>query len=90
MNSVIWLQDAPPNTSAYMVAGYVVFFVIFGIYLLSFIIRRRNLEKDLQTLETIESESVVVPPTARIKAPTNRRTKTRTKPQARKRTARRK
>ncbi len=50
-------QVPPPDTSAYMIAGYVVFAVIMGIYLASFIIRRRNLEQDLKTLETIQAES---------------------------------
>ena len=51
------LQDAPPDTSGYMIAGYTVFFVISAIYLLSLIVRQRNLEQDLKTLEAIEAES---------------------------------
>jgi len=50
------LQDAPPDTSAYMIAGFTVFFVISGIYLLSLALRRRNLERDLETLESMEAE----------------------------------
>ncbi len=50
-------QVAPPDTSSYMIAGYVVFAVIMGIYLASFFIRRRNLEQDLKTLEGIQVES---------------------------------
>jgi len=50
-------KDAPPDTSAYMIAGYVVFFVISAIYVFSLGIRRRNLEQDLKTLESIEAES---------------------------------
>lgn len=53
------LQAAPPDTASYMVAGYVVFAVIMIIYLASFIIRRRNLEQDLKTLEGIRAESQV-------------------------------
>jgi hypothetical protein len=52
----MFFQDAPPDTSAYMIAGYTVFFVISAIYLVSLVVRRRNLEQDLQTLESIEAE----------------------------------
>lgn len=49
-------QDAPPDTSGYMVAGYVIFFAIGLIYVLSLTVRRRNLEQDLRMLESIEAE----------------------------------
>jgi len=53
-----------------MIAGYVFFAVIMGIYLASFILRRRNLEQDLRTLESIQAESraPVAPPPAKVKA----------------------
>jgi hypothetical protein len=57
MNYMMLLQDAPPNTSGYMIAGYVVFVVVMAIYLVSFMARRRNLEQDLSTLRTIEDEN---------------------------------
>jgi phosphotransferase system glucose/maltose/N-acetylglucosamine-specific IIC component len=50
-------QDAPPDTSAYMIAGYAVFFAISIIYVFSLAIRRRNLERDLETLETMGKEA---------------------------------
>jgi hypothetical protein len=59
MNHVMLLQDAPPDTSGYMIAGYVIFVVVMAIYLISFIARRRNLEQDLSTLRTIEAENKV-------------------------------
>jgi hypothetical protein len=59
MNYVMLLQDAPPDTSGYMIAGYVIFVVVMAIYLISFIARRRNLEQDLSTLRTIEAENKV-------------------------------
>ncbi len=61
------LQDAIPDTSAYLVAGYVAFALIFAIYLASFVIRRRNLEQDLKTLQALRSErsaAAVQPPRA--------------------------
>ena len=49
-------QEATPNTSVYMYAGYAVFFVVTIIYLASLAIRNHNLEQDLQTLEDMEKE----------------------------------
>ncbi len=53
----MFLQDTPPDTSGYMIAGYVVFFVFAAIYLLSFFVRSRNLKQDLDTLEAVQKES---------------------------------
>jgi hypothetical protein len=53
------LQEATPDTSAYMIAGYAVFCLVMIVYLASFVIRRRNLEEDLTTLQIMESESKV-------------------------------
>ena len=64
------LQSTPPDTSTYMIAGYVFFAVIMGIYLASFVLRRRNLEQDLRTLESIQAESQApaAPPPTKVKA----------------------
>lgn len=45
----------PANTDNYMIAGYVVSFVTMGIYLLSMYLRTRNLKRDLETYESMES-----------------------------------
>ncbi len=50
-------QDAPPDTSGYMIAGYAIFFAIGLIYLFSLVVRRRNLEQDLRILEAMQAES---------------------------------
>jgi hypothetical protein len=50
-------QEAPPDTSAYMIAGYAVFFIVSAIYLLSLVVRQRNLSMDLETLEAMRAES---------------------------------
>ncbi len=50
-------QDVPPDTSGYMIAGYAIFFAISLIYLFSLVVRRRNLEQDLRTLESMQAES---------------------------------
>jgi len=66
----MFLLDAPPDTSAYMIAGYVVFFIVAAIYILSLLVRWRNLHQDMTTLETIEKENQpkVKPPDAKKKA----------------------
>ena len=47
-------MDAPANTLNYMIAGYVVVFLVLGIYLASLVIRYRNLRQDEAMLEEIE------------------------------------
>ena len=44
------------NTDNYMMAGYIVSFVTLGIYLLSMYIRNRNLNRDLETYESMDAE----------------------------------
>ena len=52
----MFFQDAPPDTSGYMIAGYAIFFAISILYVFSLAVRRRNLELDLRTLEAMEAE----------------------------------
>jgi len=51
--------DAPPDTSAYMIAGYTVFFIVAAIYIVSLLIRWHNLHQDMTTLESVEKENKV-------------------------------
>jgi hypothetical protein len=53
---MIYLQDAPANTTAYMIAGYAVIFGLMLIYLVSLVVRRRNLEQDFEMLESLEKK----------------------------------
>lgn len=46
-----------PDTSAYMVAGYALTFIVLGIYLVSLNIRNRNLKRDLETLQSLKDEA---------------------------------
>ncbi len=46
--------ESTPNTSGYMIAGYVVVFTVLGIYLFSMYIRNRNLKQDLEILEAMQ------------------------------------
>jgi len=48
--------DAPPDTSAYMIAGYTVFFIVAAIYIISLLVRWHNLSQDMTTLEAIEKD----------------------------------
>ncbi|MDK1029059.1 MAG: hypothetical protein QGM50_04100 [Anaerolineae bacterium] len=46
--------ETPPDTSGYMIAGYAIAFGVMLIYVLSLIIRYRNLNRDLSMLEEID------------------------------------
>jgi uncharacterized membrane protein YciS (DUF1049 family) len=48
--------DTTPDTSSYMIAGFVVSFLIMGIYVASLYIRNRNLKQDIETLESMQNE----------------------------------
>jgi len=46
--------ETTPDTSGYMIAGFVVAFASMGIYILSMALRNRNLNQDLQMLESLQ------------------------------------
>jgi hypothetical protein len=48
------LAQAPAETTAYMIAGYVVIFGMMAFYLVGLIVRRRNLEQDLELLSELD------------------------------------
>lgn len=50
------LQQAPAETTRYMVAGYSVIFSVMFLYIISLIFRRRNLKRDLEILNEMESK----------------------------------
>ncbi len=52
----MFIQDTTPDTSAYMIAGYSIFFVLMLIYLVSLFIRSRNLTEDLTILESMTNQ----------------------------------
>jgi CcmD family protein len=45
-----------PDTSNFMIAGYSFIFSVIAVYLVSLILRWRNLKRDLQTLEEMQQE----------------------------------
>jgi hypothetical protein len=74
----MFIQNTPPDTTAYMIAGFLLFTLIMVVYLASLVIRRRNLLQDLNMLELITVESKALP----AKVPTARRVTLRRKPAA--------
>ncbi|MBI3243583.1 MAG: hypothetical protein HYZ49_14970 [Chloroflexi bacterium] len=46
----------PPDTSGYMLAGYIVFTVLPVLFILSLILRRRNLEKDEAAIKSLTED----------------------------------
>jgi hypothetical protein len=50
--------ETTPDTSVYMIGGYAFAFIAMALYLISLLIRSRNLNRDLTTLEDIEQETV--------------------------------
>jgi hypothetical protein len=53
----MFFDELPPDTSAYMIAGYGIFFLITAIYLVSLFVRTRNLDQDLGTIKSLQEES---------------------------------
>ena len=50
------LQEAPAETTGYMIAGYAVIFGVMLIYVISLYIRRRNLLRDLEVLQELQDD----------------------------------
>ena len=43
-----------PDTSVYMIAGYIIFFSVTIVYIISLFTRWKKLERDLKTLEEMD------------------------------------
>lgn len=50
---MLFLQS-PPDTTAFMIAGYVMIFGVMAIYIISFFVRTRNLKRDLEALQELD------------------------------------
>ncbi len=50
------IQQAPAETTNYMLAGYAVIFSVMLIYVVSLAIRQRNLKREMQTLQELETK----------------------------------
>ena len=55
---MLWqmLLDETPNTVNYMLAGYLVLGGLPVLYVLSWIVRRRNLKRDLDLIRELEKD----------------------------------
>jgi len=49
-------MDVTPNTVSYMIMGYAVIFGVMAIYLVSLLVRFRNLRQDEKTLDELEKK----------------------------------
>jgi hypothetical protein len=47
-------MGGPANTMGYMIAGYAVIFTVLTVYLISLVVRWRNLRQDEETLRDLE------------------------------------
>ena len=50
----MFFQTTTPDTSGYMIAGFVVSFLVMGLYVASLYLRNRNLNTDKAMLEELE------------------------------------
>lgn len=50
-------MDGPANTMVYMIAGYGVIFAVLLIYLISLVVRWRNLRQEEEILREIDKKS---------------------------------
>lgn len=50
----MFFQEATPDTSGYMIAGFIITFLVMALYVASIYIRSRNLKQDMTTLNELE------------------------------------
>ena len=55
----MFYQTPTPDTSGYMIAGFVVSFVVMGLYVASIYLRNRNLNRDKVLLEEMDKPEPV-------------------------------
>ena len=83
----MFFQDATPDTSGYMIAGYAIAFIVMGLYVASIYMRSRNLKQDMSTLEEMDKPAAPIAKTAPkpvAKPVASKKTQTVTKKAARK------
>ena len=50
----MFFQEATPDTSGYMIAGYAITFLVMALYVASMYLRSRNLNQDMTTLQELD------------------------------------
>lgn len=58
----MFFQEPTPDTSGYMIAGYLVAFIVMGLYVASLYLRYRNLNQDMAMLEEMDKPAVKLEP----------------------------
>ena len=60
----MFFQEATPDTSGYMIAGYAITFLVMALYVASMVVRSRNLKRDMTTLQELDEPAppVQMPP----------------------------
>ena len=48
--------EIPPDTTGYMIGGYIVFFSVVAIYIISLLVRWSHLKRELRTIEELEDK----------------------------------
>jgi cbb3-type cytochrome oxidase subunit 3 len=48
---------APPETTNYMIAGYIVIFAVMVAYIASLFLRRRKFEQDIEILQELDDQN---------------------------------
>jgi len=61
----MFLQTPTPDTSGYMIAGFVISFVVMGLYVASMYLRSRNLNQDKAMLEEMDKAASAAPKKAK-------------------------
>lgn len=51
------MMEGPANTLGYMIAGYVVIFLVLAVYLITLVVRWRNLKEDMALLKELEERN---------------------------------
>ena len=50
----MFFQEATPDTSGYMIAGYAIAFIVMALYVASIYLRNRNLNQDMSMLKEMD------------------------------------
>jgi hypothetical protein len=65
----MFFQDATPDTSGYMIAGFAITFIVMALYVVSIYLRNRNLHQDMTLLEEMDKPAQPVKATQPKKSP---------------------
>lgn len=57
---MLFLQDAPANTTVYYIAGYAIIFGVMALYIISIYLRSRNLSQELEILTELDENSEAI------------------------------